>query len=94
METRIIEYYDRETRTHGIGSFVQLNDQEIEPGTKFIVPPYTESDGHVWPGCAEGREGDAYMKPILLTYKHRCHRHITSLGRGAWADDLCWIELP
>lgn len=94
METRIIEYYDRETGTHGIGSFVQLNDMSIEPGTKFIVPPLTEPSGRVWHGCAEGRTGDAYMKPILLTYKGKNGNHAVAVRHGAWRLDLCWVELP
>jgi hypothetical protein len=94
METRIIEYYDRETRTHGIGNFVQLNDQDIEPGTKFIVPSRTEPDGRVYVGCAEGRAGDAYLKPILLTFKYKTGNHAVTHNHGAWRLDLCWIELP
>lgn len=99
MDTIQLEYYDRATGYHGIGTFVQLNDRPIKKGDRLIVPPArllegkSTSNRENWQGCCEGREKhSAYLKPLLLTCKGESTNHI-STGYGAYRKDLCYVEL-
>lgn len=99
MDTMQIEYYDRTTGYHGIGTFVRLDDRPIKKGDKLIVPPASilkeknTSNRENWQGCCEGREKHpAYLKPLLLTCKGESQNHI-STGYGAYRKDLCYVEL-
>lgn len=103
METIELEYYDRITGYHGIGTFVCVNDLPITNGTKFIVPSaeYLKSKGVEstsnrtnWHGCCEGREKhSAYLKPIVLICNGATEQHVIAKGHGAWRKDLCYMEL-
>jgi hypothetical protein len=88
MSGTVIEYYDRGTRCHMVGTFFSSEEPPITKGDKFIVPT---SERYI--GCLEGRAGDAYMKPILLVCRGVSDTHIISEGYGAFRKDLCFYEL-
>jgi hypothetical protein len=95
-----LEYYCRKRNYHGIGTFHQLNDEEIKPGDEFIVPHhdviypnFKDNRGNGIAGCCEGREKHpAYLKPLVLVCKSVTDNHVISFGYGAWIKDRVLIE--
>ena len=97
-----IEYYNRKTGYHGIGTFHQLDDEEISVGDWFIVPHIDVvypnlpkgNRGNGISGSCEGRQNHpAYLKPIVLICKSVTKDHvIADGGYGAWSKDRCLVE--
>lgn len=107
-DTIEIEYFDREMKYVGIGTFIlcEINgiDTPIEKGDRFVVPsteyarkknfPNISSYSDRFTGCTEGRENSiGYKLPILLEVKGISDNHIISKGYGAYIKYLVYKEV-